>query len=825
MARKYLEEFGEKIARNGYEVIPIVPGAKRPRGEKWQKYDGSPEGVEDYLAQGWGDHGVGIKSRRTPGVDVDILDEAVNEEIKEIVREVCGESPLQRVGLYPKVLWAYRADNPFPKVDTGEWFDPEGRKAKVEILGDGQQFVAAHIHPDTGKPYQWLNGRSVLNTKLDDLPVLTHEQAKEIQERAIKVFLGHGWVKKSRNSIQRLQNPIDDDDPFSAFTRKVQIGDGELERRLMTIKDNHDHDIWFQIGMALYHQYDGSEQGFKLWDEWSQGAPNYDYEALRKRWPTFNNKDNAHKPISARIILKLSKDAAVEEAKTTLRDIILGLENAMTTDEIVEVCGLAKKIEFPSHTMELLYSKVKHRWKDLTKDMPRIGFVRDLLRFESPEIISAPPWAKQWIYLTQTGEFYNPITRVEVSKTTFNDMNARHVISPGDRLEGKATAEQQPADLALNLYQIPLVYNRMYMPKIGPGLFEYKGREYINSYSDSEIPPLPGDQLSPVHREVIQIFLDHFVHLFKNERDRLILLDWIAYMIQNPGDRINWAILLQGAEGDGKSFFRNIVEAVMGGHVNGIMGTSLEEKYNAWAEGAILCFVEDVRLHGQNRFDAVNKLKPMITNSMVTIRRMQTDPYEVVNTMNYMATSNLKDAVPVTDEDSRFFPLFTRFQNPDALDAFKEANPDYYRRLYGLCEDPEFAGAIRQFLLSYKISPTFDAKGRAPKSSYKREMILLNRSEEQNALRDTLEESNQADYSEFLLESGKLADHFMGTDALAPKGKALNRLLSQHGFTLLGRFKVNGEKRQYWTMRPDLWPEDEHKRADAIREYLDPDGL
>ena len=68
--------------------------------------------------------------------------------------------------------------------------------------------------------------------------------------------------------------------------------------------------------------------------------------------------------------------------------------NAMTTDEIVEVCGLAKKIEFPSHTMELLYSKVKHRWKDLTKDMPRIGFVRDLLRFESPEIVSAPPWAK-----------------------------------------------------------------------------------------------------------------------------------------------------------------------------------------------------------------------------------------------------------------------------------------------------------------------------------------------------------------------------------------------------------------------------------------------
>jgi hypothetical protein len=805
VARKYLEEFGEKIARNGFEVIPIIPGAKRPRGEKWQKYDGSPEGIADYLEQGWGDHGVGIKSRKAPSVDIDILDASVNKEVQEIVREVVGESPLRRVGLPPKVLWVYRAEDMFPKVDTGEWFDPQGRKAKVEILADGQQFVAAHIHPDTGKPYQWLNGHSVLNTKLSDLPILTHEQAKEIQERSIKVFLGHGWVKKSRNAIQRLANPVDDDDPFSAFTRKVQIGDGELERRLMTIKD-------------------GSEHGFKLWDEWSQGAPNYDYDALKKRWPTFNNKDNAHKPISARIILKLSKDAAQEEAKVSLKEIIVGLENAMTTDEIVEVCEQAKKIEFPAHTMELLYSKVKHRWKDLTKDMPRIGFVRDLLRFESREIISAPPWAKHWIYLSQTGEFYHSVNRSEVSKATFNDMNARHVISPGDRLEGKATVEQQPSDLALNLYQIPVVYNRMYMPKIGPGLFEYKSREYINSYSDAEVPGLPGD-LSPVHREAIQIFLDHFIHLFKSEMDRTILLDWIAYLVQNPGERINWAILLQGAEGDGKSFFRNILEAVMGGHVNGIMGTALEEKYNAWAEGAMLCFVEDVRLHGQNRFDAVNKLKPMITNSMVTIRRMQTDPYEVVNTMNYMATSNLKDAVPVTDEDSRFFPLFTRYQRPEDLDRFKAANPHYYRRLYGLCEDTEFAGAIRQFLLGYQISPAFDAKDRAPKSSYKKEMIMLNRSEEQTALRETIEESNQADYSEFLLESGKIADHFMGTDALAPKGKALNRLLSQHGFTLLGRFKVNEEKRQYWTMRPDAWPEDHEKRGAAIREYLDPDGL
>lgn len=822
--RRYLEEFGVRIADNGYEVIPIIPGEKRPAGKNWQKFDGSAEGVGDYLADGKGDHGVGIKSRYAPSVDIDILDEAVNLEVQEIVEEIAGTTPLRRVGLAPKVLWVYRAEegDTWPKVDTGEWFDPSGRKAKLEILADGQQFVAAHIHPDTNKPYQWL-GASPLTVPRSELPTLSHEQAEEIKQRVLQVFIGHGWVKKSKNSITRLQNPMDDDDPFSAFRPKVQIGDGELERRLMSIKDNEDHDTWFQIGMALYHQFDGGQQGFDLWNEWSSSASNYDLKELEKRWPTFDNKDRAHTPITCRIVLKLSKDAAVAEAKVTLKEILDGIAGSNDTDELVEVCERIKHIEFSPHVREVLLGKVKGRWKDLTKEMPRIGFVRDLIRYENKEIISAPPWAKYWTYLSQTDEFYNYRDRSSVNRIAFNSVNARHLISPGDRLEGKATPEQSAADLALNLYQIPTVYNRMYMPGL-PDLYEYKGVPYINSYTDAMIPELPAE-LSPVHQAAIDIFLGHFVHLVENERDRTIFLDWIAYVVQNPGQRINWAILLQGAEGDGKSFFRDMLERVMGGNVNGINGTALEEKYNSWAEGAILCFVEDVRLHGNNRFDAVNKLKPMITNTMVSIRRMNTNSYEVVNTMNYMATSNLKDAVPVTDEDSRFFPIFTRFQTPEALERFKLDNPNYYRQLYGLTNDEEFAGAIRYYLLNHQFSMHFDPKARAPRSSYKEEMILLNRSEEQNALRDALEESTFDDFCALLLDSTKIPDMFMGSDALPPKGKSLNRLLSQHGFTLLGRFRVAGEKRQFWSMKPDAWPRGEMDRADAIRDYLDPNGL
>jgi len=823
-----MEEFGVRIADNGYEVIPIIPGEKRPAGEKWQKFDGSAEGVRDYINDGKGAYGIGIKTRYVPGVDIDILDAKVNELVQEIVLEIAGDTPLKRIGLAPKVLWAYRAEEgaTWPKVDTGEWLDPDGRKAKVEILADGQQFVAAHIHPDTGRPYQWLNGHSPLNLPRSDLPLLTHEQAKEIRERVLALFLDLGWTKKTRNSIQRLANPLEDDDPFSAYRPKVQIGDNELERKLFSITDNTDHDTWFQIGMALWHQYDGSDYGFELWDRWSQGAHNYDAEVLKKRWPTFNNKDRSHTPITCRIILKLAKDTEEADLKATLAEIKQSIVDAEDTDKLVAVCKeKIKPLELESHVRELLSGLVKQQWKKLTKETPRIGFIRELIRYESKEIISAPPWVKPWVYCAQTDTMFNITNRTEMDRSAFNVSHARYMLSPGERLEGKATPEIQPVDAAVNLFQIPVVYNRMFMPG-QPVLYSINGIDYANSYTEEGIPDLP-IEMTPVLRQAVRIFLEHFEHLIANPRDRHLFLDFIAYIVRNPGQRVNWAILLQGAEGDGKSFFSRMLKAVMGmGNVNVISGRRLEEKYNPWAEGALVCFIEDVRLHGLNRFDAINALKPMVTNDTVEIRRMNTNVYEVLNTMNYITTANVKDAMPVGGQDSRIFPIFTRFQTKKAIAAFKTANPEYYVRLHSILSS-EFAGAIRQYLLlEHEFHPDFNPRDRAPESSHRREMVLLNETEETFALGDTLEESDDIDYCDLLLDSSKVADHFMGSDALAPRGKALNRLLSEYGFTLLGRFRIGGdEKRQFWTMKPWAWPEDDQERADAIRDYLDPEGL
>lgn len=819
-AKRYMEEFGERIAKNGYEVIPIRPGEKRPYGNEWEKYDGSPKGARRWVSAGKGNFGVGIKTKNHPAVDVDIRDQAVVDRIVKFTEDLVGKG-MRRVGMPPKTLLAYRTDQPFPKVDTGFWVDDEGRTVKVEILADGQQYVAAHIHPDTGQPYQWLDGKSVLKVKGDALPILRSGHAEAIKAFAISVFEELGWQRKT-NALRRLAHQAaDPDDPFANVSLKTDISDEELNAKLLMVPDAEDYETWFHVGMALYHQYDGAQQGLDMWHEWSASAGNYDAAALDRKWSTFDIESKNRRAITARFIIKLATEEARRVATEELANIRDRLGEVDTLDALVKVCDDIKHIAFTGPIREMLIGVVKERFKKITGQMPRLAIVREMIRYENPDNRHIPNWLRNYAYVQLDKTFYHMADGVSIDREAFDLTYGRRLLTQEDVLAGKSVPEHSAVHIALHTAQIPVVYNRMFMPGLDP-LFTVNGVDYVNTYTDRGLPELPSE-LSSADMSAVEVILYHVEHLFRHERDRVVFLDFLTFIIQNPGKRINWMLFIQGAEGDGKSFWDRFLKAVMGmENVNSISGKVLEEKYNPWAEGALVCFVEDVRLHGANRFDAINTLKPMLTNDTVMIRRMQTNVYSVVNTVSYIATSNLKDAMPVGEEDSRIFPMYSRFQTREQVLAFNASNPDYYDRLHAALNR---AGGLRRYFLEREISPAFNPKARAPISQDRREMVALNKSEEEEALWDTLENASRPDYSELLLDSGLVEDEFMGQGVHIPTGKGLSRLLSTQGFTYLGRFKINGEKRRFWTRKPTAWSDDEVIRGDEIRDYLDPNAL
>ena len=149
----------------GYQPLPIKPAAKTPAPTRW-----SSVVIDEAQVEAWGvafpAHGVGLRTGGLVGIDIDILDPDPAHAAEAVARRVLGETPLLRVGLWPKRLLIYRTDAPFRKLQV----------PGLEILGQGQQFVAFGIHPGTGQPYHWPEGDTPLDVAFDDLPRVVEGQ-------------------------------------------------------------------------------------------------------------------------------------------------------------------------------------------------------------------------------------------------------------------------------------------------------------------------------------------------------------------------------------------------------------------------------------------------------------------------------------------------------------------------------------------------------------------------------------------------------------------------------------------------------------------------
>jgi Bifunctional DNA primase/polymerase, N-terminal len=138
----------ETIVDNGYSVVPVLPGTKKPRFKKWQTAcfkDTDSNFLTRHVANKPTDS-VGLAcGTKITAIDIDETDPVLADQMHQIAREELGYTPLVRYGEYPRRVLVYRTGEP---MDTA-------RFGKFDVLGRGGKFVAFGIHPGTGKPYFW----------------------------------------------------------------------------------------------------------------------------------------------------------------------------------------------------------------------------------------------------------------------------------------------------------------------------------------------------------------------------------------------------------------------------------------------------------------------------------------------------------------------------------------------------------------------------------------------------------------------------------------------------------------------------------------------
>lgn len=374
------------LVERGYEVIPIAPGEKRPALSDWVNIESTAANVRRWwqspqLARG----GIGIRTAHTPAVDLDILDEGMVRELESFIVNSFGDAPA-RVGRHPKRLLLFAAPKPFLKIASRFYQSPDGRRHRVEILGEGQQFVAYGIHPDTGKPYRWVSLEEPDELDIFDLPDLTPEKANAIIEEFNRLALARGW---EAHGLERNTNvDLDPETESLDFLRpKIEVDTEELSACLMAIENpGRDYDLWLQIGMALHHHFDGGETGNELWHTWSEQSDFYDSQYLDRKWESFGRYTGRATTVA--FILKLGREERQKKAVAERIDRFESLKNkvfsASSLDMLMrEISEEIAKSDLETYHRESLATCIQKHAKTLDAKLP-IGEIRDRLAGKTP---------------------------------------------------------------------------------------------------------------------------------------------------------------------------------------------------------------------------------------------------------------------------------------------------------------------------------------------------------------------------------------------------------------------------------------------------------
>jgi hypothetical protein len=273
----YMARFGARLVTNGYGILPIAPGTKKPgqfkRGAwadypEWNRHTERPTTeVEVTTWSTWPECGIGLVGGAVAAVDIDVVEDAeLALQIEKLARERLGNTPALRIGKAPKRMLIYRTATPFRGI----------KRHPLEVLCLGQQFVAYANHPDTGAPYAWPE-EGLADLDITELPEITAKMAR--------AFLDEAYALLPEHLRQRgLATGSPAADHLQAHSQMGTLP--AIEAALKWLPNAElDYDSWVRIGMALKGAL--GDAGGDIFAGWSAQAAKDVPAATVKAWASF----------------------------------------------------------------------------------------------------------------------------------------------------------------------------------------------------------------------------------------------------------------------------------------------------------------------------------------------------------------------------------------------------------------------------------------------------------------------------------------------------------------------------------------------------------
>jgi Family of unknown function (DUF5906) len=275
-----------------------------------------------------------------------------------------------------------------------------------------------------------------------------------------------------------------------------------------------------------------------------------------------------------------------------------------------------------------------------------------------------------------------------------------------DAANEKVSSDAWEAFTLSRIHVPPQVFGTCFKPAEPTGsIIIVDGQSFVNTYVPVDVPRMQGD-VSP--------FLRHLELVLPNLTDRAIFLSYMAACVQYKGTKFQWAPLLQGVEGNGKTLFSRCVARAIGKRYSHFPPASeISEKFNSWLADKIFIGVEDIYVPNQKQ-EVFEILKPMITSERMAIRKMRTDQEMRDVCSNFIFNSNHQDGIIKTRNDRRICTLFCAQQQESDL-ARDGMSGDYMPNLYKWLDGDGYA-LVSEYLHTYAIAAEYNPAGSCHKA-------------------------------------------------------------------------------------------------------------
>lgn len=412
------------------------------------------------------------------------------------------------------------------------------------------------------------------------------------------------------------------------------------------------------------------------------------------------------------------------------------------------------------------FDDLRKRWPGFREGSDNPVTVRSLFAMAKWHVTGPklPNWAAGWVYNESLMEFHQITTGHSIKRGAFDAKFNRE-----EECRAKGCSASQ---LVLN--SMPTVANTMFWP-CDDQIITHRNLDYVNVYQKHDVVPTAA--ASPEAEAAVKRIVDHAHFLTSEPTEAELLLDFLAYVYQNPGKRVRWAILLFGMQGNGKSFWVELMKGLLGHNAGEVAGTTVSQRFTGWAANKLFIGIEEIRVPSESKYAVMDKLKPFISNSEVNIELKGQDDRVVPNFASYMLLTNHDDALPLDDDDRRYCVIETQ---PRTKADIPEQH--YFDALFGVLD--HHIEAVAHYFASRPVDPKFNPDGRAPETSGKQRMMQESKSGPRLAVEEAIVELNCDVINDDFVYVGGLRDRAQdwSSSLTLPDQRTIARQLKDMGY-------------------------------------------